>query len=141
MKAISQIIRVLREDESVVQLISHQVEDGRQHACPRFSYYFLMPKTRIRRTREANHPRTLCAFGPFRSADQARFISVSAHALGLVEAPTSQSVSGAHQATLSVTSARADNDVRNHPERLHLRPLARPVVQLVRRPGDTSHAA
>lgn len=140
MQASSQIVRVLQADEAIVQLISRHGEGGRQHACAHFSYYFLMPKTPVRRNRKGNHPRTLCAFGPFRSADHARFIRTSACALGLIEAQTSTPASDA-QAHPSVASIGDDRIIDRHADCLPAPAHAPAAVQRMRRPSDASHAA
>jgi len=79
----NRIIGMMTGDESMSP-------PGHQHVggeCDSVSpgYYFVMPKKRLKQVRKSVSTVKLCAFGPFESPHVARFIGISAVALGLTD--------------------------------------------------------
>jgi hypothetical protein len=72
-------------DTSAPQHVNQFPDDSNNQDNELHGYYFLLPKIRVKQNKKGVDPRTLCAFGPYRSSLEARFINTSALALGLLD--------------------------------------------------------
>lgn len=81
----NQIVRTMAERNAASLPALYSLAGGVEKTC---GYYCVMQRMRQRQRRRADDVGTLRLFGPFDNCDVARFIGISARALGLIEPDT-----------------------------------------------------